>query len=311
MATSDPPPCASIIRFGSFEVDVRSGELRKNGLRIRLQEQPFQVLVALLMRPGEVISREELRDLIWPKGTYVCFDYALNTAIKKIRVALSDDASVPRYIETIPRRGYRFIGNISPVSSVVVEHAGAGVLSSTRHDRSRTSRYRLLTAVAVALALLAAAVLYFGRRMTQLPAAEKRTMVVVLPFENLDRDANQEALCVGLTEEIITQLGRVDPRGLAVAARSSVLAYEGRHESAAEIGRALRADYVLEGSVRHAERQVRVSAQLIRTADQSHVWANEFDGELDDSLAFQSEVAATITREVQQTLLPSGAPRSR
>jgi TolB-like protein/DNA-binding winged helix-turn-helix (wHTH) protein len=312
MLTPDHAPCASVIRFGIFEVDVRSGELRKNGLRIRLQEQPFQVLVTLLTRPGEVVTREELRERIWPQGTFVCFDYALNTAIKKIRAALSDDANIPRYIETIPRRGYRFVGNVSTVSETGVAPVAVDVLSTMQSGSAQASRSRVPVAGLAVLVLLAAGGLYLVQRAGSRRAfPPKRAMVVVLPFENLDASPGQNAFCAGLTEEVITQLGRIDPENIGVAARSTVIAYEGNHMSAAEIGKKLRAAYVLEGSVRHDQSRVRVSAQLIRTTDQSHVWANEFDGKLNDGLAFQSDVAAAISQQVRRTLSSSATPGSR
>jgi TolB-like protein/DNA-binding winged helix-turn-helix (wHTH) protein len=312
MATSDPGRHTSIIRFGVFEVDLRSGELRKNGLRIRLQEQPFQVLVTLLSRPGEIVSREELRDRIWPEGTFVCFDYALNTAIKKVRVALSDDACVPRYIETIPRRGYRFIGDVRPVADLHVESAPGSVLSSPKTDRETGFRYQWLIAVLVCWALLGGVAAYFARHAASpSPPGVGRVMVVVLPFENLSREPSQDPLCLALTEEVIAQLGRIDPQGIGVASRSTVIAYQESHRSVAAIGRALRADYLLEGSVRRNERRIRVSAQLIRSTDHSNVWANEFDGELDDSLAFQSAVAGAISQEVRAALLASAPAHSR
>ncbi len=297
--------CSSVIRFGVFEVDVRNRELRKSGLRIRLQEQPFQVLLALLMRAGEVVSREELRDCLWPRGTFVDFDYALNTAVKKIRAALSDDASLPRYIETIPRRGYRFIGNINPVSELVVNSPSSGVLLYQHGSvPRRLLRRRLLGAALVGLALMAAAGAYFTRRAaSHHPFAEKRILLAVVPFENLDGDSSQDPFCEGLTEELVTQLGRIDPQTIGVTARSTVTAYEDGHRSVAEIGRELRADYVLEGSIRRNENMVRVSARLIRTADQSHVWANEFDRDIDDVLLFQSDIAAAISRQVRTTVL--------
>ena len=271
------------------------------------------MLVALLTRPGEVVSREELRDRMWPEGTFVCFDYAVNTAIKKIRVALSDDANVPRYIETVPRRGYRFIGNIDVVSSTPVDLSPAVVSSRPQNIFQRALLPRLFVTGLVGLALIVAAAAYFVRRgASQQPPAGKHARLIVVPFENLSGDSDQNRLCEGLTEELITQLGRVDPQTIGVASRSTVAASQGgNRRSAVEIGRALRADYVLEGSVRRNERMVRVSAHLIRTTDQSHVWANEFDREIDDVLVFQSDIAAAVSQQVRTALLSSSEPRSR
>ncbi|HEY1271354.1 MAG TPA: winged helix-turn-helix domain-containing protein [Terriglobales bacterium] len=297
----------SVIRFGVFEVDVRAGELRKSGLRLRLQEQPFQVLVALLERAGELVTREELRDRVWPKGTFVAFDYALNTAVKKIRAALSDDANLPRYIETIPRRGYRFIG--TPDTIDATNDVSAPVIEAVNPAHRGLPFYWLVSMAGVLL--VGSALIYVGRKFAQNdPPPGRRILLVVLPFENLGA-SDPAHVCEGLNEELITQAGRLDPSVLGVAAKSSVAAYTNSHKSVADIGRQLQADFVLEGSIRRDGRRFRVSAQLIRTSDQTHVWANEFDGEPNDMLAFQSEVASAISQQMKITLLAANAPGSR
>ena len=289
-------------RFDDFEVDVCLRQLRKHGERIRLQDQPFQVLLTLLEQQGELVTRDELRARIWPKGTFIDFDHGLNTAIKKIRSALGDSANIPRYVETIPRRGYRFL---APVDRIIGEdNQGTVPLASPRAAAVTWLgglRWRPLALLLLA-ALLAVCTSYAYFHWPRHRAnVSTRVMLVVLPFENMSSDSEQDYLCEGLSEELTTQLGLVDPKRLVVVARITASAYA-RNRTVAEIGRDLHADYVLEGSVRRDERRVRVAAQLIRVRDQGHVWANEFDREVDSVLAVQSELASAIARQVQSAL---------
>jgi TolB-like protein/DNA-binding winged helix-turn-helix (wHTH) protein len=302
MDAHDSP--ADRFHFGDFEVDVYLRQLRKSGQRIRLQEQPFQVLVVLLGRHGELVTRDELRAEIWPKGTFVDFDRGLNTAIKKIRAALGDSANVPRYVETIPRRGYRFV---APAERARSEHCNDSSLPLTSLPAAAvkwTGEWRwspLALLLAAALIAVSGTYAYFHWSRHHADVSQ-RAMLVVLPFENMSADSEQDYLCEGLSEELTTQLGLVDPKRLAVVARITASAYA-RNKTVAEIGRDLHADYVLEGSVRRDERRVRVAAQLIRVRDQGHVWANEFDREVDSLLAVQSEVASAIAHQVQSALI--------
>lgn len=295
---------ADSFRFAEFEVDVYLRQLRKNGQRIRLQEQPFQVLLVLLQRQGELVTRDELRAQIWAQGTFVDFDHALNTAIKKIRAALGDNANVPRYVETIPRRGYRFLVAVEAMGESRCDDEITGTVQSSptrellwaRHPRLRQA------ALIFAIALAAAALIYsYAHRVATRAKLDHRVMIVVLPFDNMSGDAAQDYLCEGFSEELTTQLGRLDPSRLAVVARVTAAAYA-RNKTIAEIGRDLHADYVLEGSVRREQRHVRVTAQLIRVRDQGHVWANEFDRELDNVLGLQSEIAGVISQQVQSAI---------
>jgi TolB-like protein/DNA-binding winged helix-turn-helix (wHTH) protein len=301
------PSSGERFRFDEFEVDVCLRQLRKAGERIRLQEQPFQVLLALLRHQGELVTREELRAEIWAKGTFIDFDHGLNTAIKKIRAALGDSANLPRYVETIPRRGYRFL---VPVKRVSDNGCNDAVLrdvlpSQTREPISpKYLRRRQLTAISVIALVMALSAYFYRHWSTDRVHAGKRIMLVVLPFENISGDSTQDYLCEGLSEELTTQLGRVDPKGLAVVARVTAAAYA-RHKTVAEIGRELHVDYVLEGSVRRDERRVRVTAQLIRVRDQGQVWANEFDREFGSVLTVQSEITDAIVQQVQSAIASS------
>ncbi len=296
---------ARLYRFEDFEVDICSGQLRRAGQRIQLQEQPFQVLLALLKRPGEVVTRDELRAMVWPEGTYVDFDHGLNTAVKKIRFALGDDASVPRYVETVPRRGYRFLLPVESVSNPVCDNRAPATVLFRAYEVHATPKYRRQLRWAVLLFTLTAlslAWIYSYRHSSNRPAAVPgRITLVVLPFENMSGDPAQDYLCDGFSEEVATHLARIDPTRIAVVARSTAVNYA-RNKTIAEIGRDLHVDYVLEGSVRGDQERVRVSAQLIRVRDQSHIWANEFDRELDNVLAAQTDVASAITEQVRSSL---------
>lgn len=247
-----------IIRFGPFEADLHAGELRRQGLRIKLQEQPFQILAMLLERPGNVVTREELQKKLWPTDTFVDFDHGLGSAINKLRQALGDSAENPRYIETLPKRGFRFIA--------VVERGTRG-------------------------------------------APQGKVMLVVLPFENLSRDPEQEFFSDGMTEEMITQLGGLEPQRLGVIARASAMQYKHSTKSAAQIGGELGVDYLLEGSARRAGGRVRITAQLIQVRDETHVWAESYEGDLRDILKLQREVAAAVAREIQLKLTPQQQAR--
>jgi TolB-like protein/DNA-binding winged helix-turn-helix (wHTH) protein/Tfp pilus assembly protein PilF len=317
MGTSNP--LRAIFRFGAFEVDPRTGELRKNGMRIRCQEQPIQVLVALLERPGELLTREELRQRVWPEDTFVDFDHALNTAVKKIRAALNDEADSPRYLETVPRRGYRFIApmqtEVPPAQ--IPEELPAGKLDVLRTAVENPFYYQPETHRPLfnrRVVLLAAALIgvvgggYYwsnhrARAMdTNMP---NRTMVAVLPFENLTNDPAQEYFSDGMTEETISQLGRLNSQNMAVIARTSAMKYKHSGKSAREIGRELNSDYLLEGSIRREGSRVRVVAQLIRVADQSPRWSHQFDYEFGEPLYIETDAATEIANMVHNALEPA------
>jgi len=241
------------VRFGTFEVDFESRELRKRGLRVRLEEKPFQILELLLERPGGVVTRQTLREKLWP-DTHVGYEQSLNTAVNKLRELLGDSSQSPRFVETLPRVGYRFI---APV------------------DRP-------------------------GR--TQTYAAKK--MLVVLPFENLCGDPEQEFFAEGLTEELISHVGQLNPKRLGVIARTSAIQYKGSKKTIGEIASELGVEYVVEGSVRCQESGVRVTAQLINARDQTHLWAASYDRELRDILAVQHDLARQVVKALAVELLP-------
>jgi TolB-like protein/DNA-binding winged helix-turn-helix (wHTH) protein/Tfp pilus assembly protein PilF len=321
------PPASSSrqLRTGLFEIDLASGQLHKNGRKLPLQEQPFRVLAVLLERPGEVVTRQELQARLWPADTYVGFDEGLNTAIRKLRTAFGDSAGNPRFIETLPRRGYRFIAPVTEtktangVSAVMaaietnkdeVAVAGSGQAVSAPDDPALApgvKKWRSKAAVLVtAFLILALTVVAYITRKHSSPgsAPTKRAMLAILPFQNLSNDPAQEYFSDGLTEETITDLGQLSPENLGVIARTSAMAYKHTDKTVSQIGRELGVDYILEGSVRREGSKARVSAQLIRVSDQTHLWAQNYDRDLQDLLDVQNDLGRSIAEQVSANLTP-------
>jgi len=308
------------VRFGVFEFDPRAKELRKQGMRVKLRGQPVEMLQLLLERPGEVVTREELQKKLWPADTFVDFEHGVNAAMKRLRAALDEDPERPRFIETLPRVGYRFIGQLDGLSSAApttppqqfptdsfTRRAVSALVDAVMEARRAQTRWRVRAVVglvsAVGLAALLAGVWLQWSRSPALPQpAGGRLMLAVLPFENLTGDPGQEYFSDGLTEEMISQLGRLDPQRLGVIARTSVMHYKHSPAQLDQIGRELGVQYALEGSVRRDAHSVRVSAQLIRVADQTHVWARQYDREPSNLLALQAEIARETADEIELAL---------
>jgi TolB-like protein/DNA-binding winged helix-turn-helix (wHTH) protein/Tfp pilus assembly protein PilF len=317
MGASDDP----VVRFGAFELDLRTGELRKSGVRINLPDQPFQVLKTLLERPGELVAREELRQQLWSAETFVDFEHGLNAAVRRLRDALGDSADVPRFIETLPRRGYRFIAPV--IQPPATEEASPRPEEPAKSDVLPTpavtaawplTRARVLGVIAMVV-LVAAAVLWaFGYRSRPTVRGESagtngRSMLAVLPFENLTGDPDQEYLADGMTEELIAQLGRMDPSRLGVIARTSAMQFKKTTKRADQIGSELGVSHLLEGSVRTTGGRIRVAVQLIESRRQTQLWAEQYERDVRDVLALQREVAEAIVPHITSSLAiaPSNA----
>ena len=298
------------VRFGIFEVDLRAGELRKGGLRIRLQEQPFQVLSMVLEQSGEVVTREELQKKLWSHDTFVDFDHGVNTAINKIRQALGDTAENPRFVETVARRGYRFI---APVE-IVGGHGGAVAVAPVYDRRTldparRAALHRRLAEATAALVLVGMAVLLalnvaglrdrLPQRALPMPKIES---IAVLPLENLSHDPEQEYFADGMTEELITNLGKIS--ALRVISRTSVMQYKGTKKPLPQIARELNVDAIVEGTVLHSADRVRITANLLHAPTDRHLWAESYERDLRDVLSWQDEVARAITDEVKAKVRP-------
>lgn len=296
-----------LLRFGDFVVDGRARALYKLGVRLKLHRQSFEILLLLIARPGDVITREELQTKLWPKDTFVDFENSLNSAVKKLRQVLGDSASVPRFIETVPRIGYRFMENVEvqvPAPPTVAPTKDA--LAVTPPDQSPShppARAKWFIAAVACLILLAVAAALFLHFRSHVPAAPVgRTMLAVLPFENLTGDATQDYLSDGLTEEMIAQLEQAAPQNFGVIAPASVMQYRGSPGQLDDVARRLGVEYILEGALRRDSERVRVTTQLIRAQDRKIVWARQYDRELKNLLALQSEIAQEIADEIQVTL---------
>jgi TolB-like protein/DNA-binding winged helix-turn-helix (wHTH) protein/Tfp pilus assembly protein PilF len=284
-----------VIRFGPFELEARAGELRKHGRRVRLQEQPLQILMALLERPGDLVTREELQHRLWSDGTFVGFDDGLNTAVMRLRDALGDGAESPRYVETLPRRGYRFIGALGPHPQPLTRPAGAESTAAPRATRPGRATW---TVGIIAAALLA--VLAWQLRRDQPGRLAPIRSIAVLPLENLSNDAGQDAFADAMTDELITSLAGIS--SLHVISRGSVMQFRHAKTPLPEIGRRLRVDALVEGSVVRDGDRVRVTAQLIEAAADRHLWADSYERDLRDVLTLQREVAAAIAGEIRANL---------
>jgi TolB-like protein/DNA-binding winged helix-turn-helix (wHTH) protein/Tfp pilus assembly protein PilF len=319
---SIPSDSRSVLRFGPFQVDLASGELHKHGVRLRLQEQPFQILVMLLENSGEIVTRDELRNKLWSSDTFVDFDVGLNNAVLRLRNALGDSADSPRYIETLPRRGYRFIARVE----------GPDPAQLDEHTQPATSGHKLETvpspAVATAqvakgplewlraraiwtagLTLAALLLLFVGlnvgglrQRVLGRPLAPAIRSLAVLPLENLSGDEAQEYFADGMTDELITDLASI--ASLRVISRTSTAHYKGTRKTIPEIARELNVDAVVEGSVGRSPNKVRIRAQLIRAAPEEHLWAQSYERDLPDVLALQRDVASAIANEIKIHLTP-------
>jgi TolB-like protein/DNA-binding winged helix-turn-helix (wHTH) protein/Flp pilus assembly protein TadD len=298
--------------FGVFELDLRAGELRKHGLRIRLQEQPFQVLVMLLEHQGEVVTREELQKRLWPADTFVDFDHGLNKAISKIREALGDSAESPRFVGTVARRGYRFLAEVRPADTAPgTSPEPAAQAPSRREARAPSnlagepatprpivrsvSRMVSLFVVLLVIASLAVWKLYSWKRSSPVIRS-----LAVLPLESLSNDASQDYFADGMTDKLISDLGQIS--ALRVISRTSVMAYKHARKPLPQIARELNVDAVVEGTVLRSGDQVRITAQLIEASSDKHLWSQSYEGELRDTLALQNQVARAIADQIRINL---------
>jgi TolB-like protein/DNA-binding winged helix-turn-helix (wHTH) protein/Flp pilus assembly protein TadD len=310
----EAPHLCSRFRFGVFELDLRAGELRKHGLRIRLQEQPFQVLALLLEHPGDVVTREELQKRLWPADTFVDFDHGLNKAISKIREALSDSVESSRFVETVARRGYRFLAEVKVVDSVPVRSPELGNLPhpmAEADDRGDSAGNPAMPShflsslawkiSALVLLLLVISLAVWKSRSWNRPSLVIRSLAV-LPLESLSSDASQDYFADGMTDELISDLGQIS--ALRVISRTSVMVYKRARKPLPQIARELNVDAVVEGTVLRSGDQVRITAQLIEASSDKHLWSQSYEGELRDTLALQNEVARAIADQIRINVNP-------
>ena len=308
-------PPNSVVRFGTYEVSLQSGEVRKAGLRIRVQQQPIKLLEVLLEHPGEVVTREELRSRVWPNESFGDFDQALSIAIGKLRSALGDSAENPRFIETLPKRGYRFIADVSVLDADArpkMPASMAGDLLATEPGHTlqgaglavaRKRRVWITGRVIGALAfVLSLSILFVWLLRSRGRAPAGIRSIAVLPLENLSGDVSQNYFADGMTDELITDLAQIS--ALRVISRTSVMIYKGARKPLPQIARELNVDAVVEGTVLRSGDQVRITAQLIEASTDKHLWSQSYEGELRDTLALQSRVASAIADQIRINLTP-------
>jgi TolB-like protein/DNA-binding winged helix-turn-helix (wHTH) protein len=292
-----PLPSAALLRFGPFRLDLEAGELHKGEARVRLRHQPLLVLARLASRSGRLVSRDELRHLLWGEETFVAFDQSLNYCVMEVRAALGDDAEAPLYVETLPRRGYRFIAPVEQASAEVrgVEPSLVSMSPTARSWAASLLRWRW-TRLALATLLVTLTAALSATSLLRAPADE-RLILAVLPFDVVGGDAEARLLADGLHEELITQLGRLEPSRLGVIARTASLRDRGATGAVNAAGPPPGADYMMMGSVRRAAGRVRISVALRRTRDGVQTWTASYERALDGALDIESDVARAVARE--------------
>ncbi len=317
------PPSTRLVRFGVFEVDLHSGELRKRGVRLKLQGQPYLFLVTLLKRHGELVTREEIRSTLWPDGTFTDFDHGVGTALNKLRDVLNDSATNPRFVETLPRRGYRFIAPVEffptlgpaevTVAGTVVQEQLATDQSATTNqidaeappsdagqgqpkvDRSLRRRSAWIAIAAMALIASAAFAVWRAR-----PATPPIRSLAVLPLENLSGDPSQDYFSDGMTDELIAEIGKISE--LRVISRTSVMSYKAVRKTLPQIALELNVNAILEGTVRRAGNHVRITLQLIEAPSDRHLWAQSYEGDLGNILSLQTTVGRAVAEQARLKL---------
>jgi TolB-like protein/DNA-binding winged helix-turn-helix (wHTH) protein/Tfp pilus assembly protein PilF len=326
-----PATVVRILHFGVFEVDLKACEIRKHGVRLKLPEQPFQVLSVLLENPGEIVTRDELRSRLWPSDTFVDFDHGLNNAVMRLREVLGDSSENPRFVETIPRRGYRFIapvaGTFLPANSIVqprgenghpavqvanpepVEQLPAEVGSKPAGRRwPRAARLAFVSAAILLVCILATAAFYrYHRTGAGRMAPAQNKSLIVLPLENLSGDKDQEYFADGMTDDLIANLAKI--HSLRVISRSTAMSYKGTHKPLSQIASELNVDAVVEGTVLRVGDRVRITAELVQVSTDRHLWADTYESQMGDILALQNRVSSAIVNEIRINLTPADVER--
>ncbi len=327
---SGPAKLRESLNLGKdLELDLQLYQLRRAGRVLKLERIPLEILVFLVEQRGGIVTREQIVERIWGKGVFLDTDNSINIAVRKIRRVLRDDPDEPRFIQTITGQGYRFLGPVVEMGTLLQENQSAGSLptreatgesksfacgsgspapseqvSTTLGSAGALRRESRPWAIYAAICLAIVTTLFmWSLRFRSQPAQANpgKVMLAVLPFQNLTGDTDQEYFSDGLTDEMITKLGNLEPQQLGVIARTSVMHYKDGHVGLDQVARELGVQYVLEGSVRRDSDRVRITAQLIQTKDQTHLWAREYDRELSGLLGIQSEIAREVADEIQLT----------
>ena len=288
---------ALLLRFGAFELDLQNNELRRAGVLLKLSPQQFQVLRLLAENSGQLLTRDDIQRQVWGTDTFGDLDRNLNVCVAQVRATLNDDSDAPRFIQTLPKRGYRFIAPVERVGPSVPPSAPALPV------RARVHLNWMWIAVGAVLALVAV-IVYGARHRSSVPA---RTMIAALPFENLTGDAREDPFTDGLTEELISQLGSLNPDRLGVIGRSSVMRYKNAPHGIDQVGRDLGVEYVLEGTVRRSDGRIRIAARLVKVADQAQVWTDTTERAEAEMFRVEEDSAAHIASAISEKLLGSQA----
>jgi TolB-like protein/DNA-binding winged helix-turn-helix (wHTH) protein/Tfp pilus assembly protein PilF len=317
-----------VLHFGVFEVDLKACEIRKHGVRLKLSEQPFQVLCVLLESPGEIVTRDELRTRLWPSDTFVDFDHGLNNAVMRLREVLGDSSENPRFVETIPRRGYRFIapvaGSLLPATPTIPPQQESGHVpveaakpepveppaeirsKPADHPRASTGRLAIVGAGILLACLLGAAAFYRYHRSGAVAPAQSKSLIV-LPLENLSGDKDQDYFADGMTDDLIANLAKI--HSLRVISRSTAMSYKGTHKPLSQIASELNVDAVVEGTVLRVGDRVRITAELVQVSTDRHLWAETYESQMGDILALQNRVSSAIVNEIRINLTPADVER--
>jgi TolB-like protein/DNA-binding winged helix-turn-helix (wHTH) protein/Flp pilus assembly protein TadD len=297
--------------FGAFELDPARYELRSNGKALRLERIPMELLLLLVTRNGQLVTRQEIIDAIWGTGVHLDSVQGVNTAIRKLRQILKDDPDNPKFIQTVVGKGYRFVAEVTeqgeaPVVEAVQAMPKGVPAEPPRAESPHRMRYRRIPWI---IAMAGPAILIVVGLWMYLQRGKEPASIAILPFVNLTGSPGQEYFADGITEEAISLLGNVSPAQLRVLARTSIMQYKGTGKPISQIGRELGVDYILESSLREESGRVRITAQLIRVRDQMHVWAHNYDGELNSILGIQTSIASAIAEDLQIRLTPEARAR--
>ncbi len=325
---------AKLVRFGVFEIDLEAAELRKQGRKLKLQEQPFRILLLLLEHRGNLVSRDELKHRLWPDHTFVDFDHSLNTGVMRLREVLGDSSESPRFIETVPKRGYRFIAPIDVVAAPVQDGhvqihpdaltpangiAAAGGLAEDSMQGSgierpnkqpgRIQRIIKRTGIIVASAALILGIAAYSIHEVKASKAKSQriTSLVVLPLENVSGDKDQDYFADGMTDELIAHLAKI--RSLRIISRTTAMAYKDNRKPLPEIARNLNVDGVVEGTVLRAGNRVRITAELVQVSTDRQIWAESYESPVGDILTLQGQVASAIVNQISVQLTPDDQQR--
>jgi TolB-like protein/DNA-binding winged helix-turn-helix (wHTH) protein/Tfp pilus assembly protein PilF len=327
---------AKLVRFGVFEIDLEAAELRKQGRKLKLQEQPYQILLLLLEHRGGLVSRDELKHRLWPDHTFVDFDHSLNTGVMRLREVLGDSPESPRFIETVPKRGYRFIAPIDVIAPPILEGhvrmhveelapesaptpiVAVGVFKDSTQapavewpKKQPTSLQRIIKRPGIIMAsaaiILGIAAYSIHEVKASRAKSQRITSLVVLPLENVSGDKDQDYFADGMTDELIAHLAKI--RSLRIISRTTTMAYKDNRKPLSEIARNLNVDGVVEGTVLRAGNRVRITAELVQVSTDRQIWAESYESQVGDILTLQGQVASAIVNQISVQLTPDDQKR--